>query len=89
MRPNLGEIKDVVAEVFGLLGSHGLDVDSPGRVVARLDSLEQGLGSIVRILTSQLGSSSIIEGLETTICPDMNLGVNEGAVILDPFEGVS
>jgi hypothetical protein len=51
VRPDLGEIEDVPAEVLGLLWGHRLDVDSPGRVIARLDGVVKGFDTILRILS--------------------------------------
>jgi hypothetical protein len=35
--PDLGEIENVITELLGLLGSHRLDEDCPGRELASLD----------------------------------------------------
>jgi len=67
VRPNLGEVKDVVAEGLGLLGCHGLDVDLPGRVIARLDGFEEVLDAVFGILTSDPGGGGSIQGLHSTI----------------------
>jgi len=89
VRPDFGEIENVVAEFLGLLRGHGLDVDSPRGEVARLDGVEESLSGIVGVLTSQLGSRLVVESLESTISADVDLGVDEGAVVLEPLEGVA
>lgn len=41
MRPDLGEIQDIVAEFLSLFGSHGLDEYGPGREFTRLNGIEE------------------------------------------------
>lgn len=89
LRPHLGQIEDVPAELFGLLGRKDLNVDSPSRVVTLLDRVEEILSVPVGVLTSQLASFVVGEVLDALIRLEMDLNVIEGAVLLGKLEGVA
>lgn len=91
--PDLGQIKDVEAELLGFLWRHNLDVDGPGWVVALLDGLEEILGAVIWVLGSQLAGLLVVEGLDTLIGAEVDLDVveSEGSVWLSvvPLVGVA
>jgi hypothetical protein len=47
------------------------------------------LDTIVGVLTRELGSSRIVESLETTLLPEMDLDIMELALSIDELEGVT
>lgn len=51
LRPDLGEVEDVPAELLGLLGAQDLDVAGPRRVLAAGDGTEKVLGVPVRVFS--------------------------------------
>ena len=79
MRPDFGEVEDIVAELFGLFWGHCLlgeeltrdwrekcstyEVDRPAGVVALLDALKESLRSIVRVLAGEFTSLGISKSL--------------------------
>jgi hypothetical protein len=89
MRPNLGEIENVIAELLCLLGGHCLDVDCPAGLVATLDGLEEGLDTIVWVLACDFACRFLSEVLEASIGTEVNLDVVEVTIGVDVLEGVS
>lgn len=87
--PDFGEVEDIVAELFGLLGSHGLDVDRPGGVFLGLDGFEEFLGAVVRVGAAEGAGGVVVEGLEAFIMADVDLDVDPVTRGVDPFEGVA
>lgn len=88
LRPDLGQVEDVPAELLGLLGGQDLDIDGPAGIVALLDGLEEVLGVPVGVLGSQLAGLLIRERLVSLVRLEVDLGVHKGAVGLGPLVGV-
>ena len=90
LRPNMGKIEDIdlllLPNLFGLLRSHGLDLNSPLWVVSTLDSFVEILlgvvwGIIGRILLSDELSSLL--GLH------VDLSIDPVAILIDKLHGVA
>lgn len=69
--------------------THSLNVDSPGRELALVDGLEQALDTVIGVGTSQLIGLVLGQVLDAFVGPDVNLCVDELALLVDPLEGVS
>ena len=80
LRPDLGQVEDVPAELLGLLGGEHLEVAGPGGRVAVLDAVEQILGVPVRVFGGHVGGFGVGEGLAALIGLAMDLDVVEGAI---------
>lgn len=89
LRPDLGQVEDVPAELFGLLGAQDLHVAGPRGVLAALDGGEQVLGVPVRVLGGQAAGLLVVEGLAALVGLAVDLHVVEGAVGLGPLVGVA
>jgi hypothetical protein len=89
VRPDLGQIKNVVTEFLGLLGSHGLNAKSPGGELLSLNSLEEILTSVVGVVSSELSSNVGGKELDALVATPMELGVNELSGLVDKFVSVS
>ena len=89
VRPNLGQIQDIVPEFLRLLWGHGLNVDCPRRIIALLDGLEQILNAVIRVGARKFASLRSIESLEALVGTDVQLSVDIFAILVDPLEGVT
>lgn len=89
LRPDLGQVEDVPAELLGLLRAQGLHVAGPRGVLTPLDGLEQVLGVPVRVAGRELTSLLVREGLVALVSLAVDLDVVESAVGLDPLVGVA
>lgn len=89
VRPNLGQVENGEGSRLGLLGGHGLDVDSPRWVVTLLDGFKQVALDIVGVLTSKLASLLVVQGLDTLVRNEVDLDVDKRAVLLDPLVSVT
>jgi len=89
VRPDLGQIENVVSELFGLFGCHGLDIDGPAGFLATVDCLEEGLDTVIGVGTSDLRRLFLSQVLEATIGSDVNLDVGELALLVDELEGMA
>lgn len=89
LRPDLGEVEDVPAELLGLFGGENLDVAGPGGVLAALDGVEEVLGVPVGVSGGEVAGFFVGEGLVALICLAVDLDVVKGAIGLDPFVGVA
>lgn len=89
LRPDLGEVEDVPAELLGLFGGEDLDVARPGGVLAALDGVEEVLGVPVGVSSGEVAGFLVGEGLVALVCLAVNLDVVEGAVGLGPLVSVA
>lgn len=88
MRPDLGQVKNVPAVFFGLFRRHELRVDGVGRVVAAFDRVPQVGQEMVRVGRLTARGFSLGYTLESSIGLDVNLGIIEGAILVQ-LEGVN
>ena len=65
VRPDLGQVEHVVAELLGLRRGHGLHIGGPRRELLCLDRLEEALGAVVGVITAEPDGGIVIEGLQT------------------------
>jgi hypothetical protein len=89
VRPNFGQVKNVVTEILGLLRCHRLDEDIPRREMLALDSFEEALNTVLWVLSSELDSRGLVESLEAIDGPNVDLCVHERTVGLVPLESMS
>ena len=89
LRPDLGQVEDVPAELLSLLRAQGLHVAGPRWVFTPLDSVEKILSVPVRVASGKLTGLFVIEGLAALISLAVDLDVVEGAVRFDPLVGVA
>jgi len=89
VRPDLGKIENVVTELLGLLRSHGLNINSPTGVVSALDRFDQGLDTVIGVLTSELASSSVVKSLEALVGAKVDLDVMVFAFGVHELEGMT
>ena len=89
MRPDLGQVKYVPAELLGLFGRQDLNVTGPAGEIARLDLFEEILSCIIGIIAGEVACGIVVEGLDALIDLEMELDVVERAVFLDEFECMS
>ena len=89
LRPDLGEVEDVPAELLGLFGGEHLDVASPGGVLAALDGVEEVLGVPIGVSGGEVAGFFVGESLVALVCLAVNLNIVEGAVGLGPFVGMA
>lgn len=89
LRPDLSQVEDVPLELLSLLRRQGLYVDSPARVLAPLDSLEQILGSKVGVVRSHLSSLRVVERLVSLVRLQVDLDIDERTVRLRELVGVA
>jgi hypothetical protein len=89
VRPDLGEIQNIVAEAFCLLGSHCLNRDCPRGVFSCFDGFEERLDTVVWVFTAEPTCGGAIEGLETTVGDEVDLCVDPAAIGLDELVGVA
>jgi hypothetical protein len=89
LRPDLGQIEDVPAELLSLLKCKNLDINSPAGVVAFLNSLEEVLGVPVRDLGSQATGLVVSKSLAALVRLKVDLGVDEGAIRFSPLVSVA
>lgn len=89
MRPDLGQVKDVVVILLGLLGCHGLNIALPSWEVTALNGIEEILGGIIRRAAGNLSSFVLRKEAPALLTPEMNLAVDELAVFVDKLEGVA
>lgn len=72
-----------------MLRSHGLDAESPRRVLAALDRLEQILVRVVGVLARELDTLLLGEEARALVRDVVELGVDERAVLLDELVSVA
>lgn len=89
LRPDLGQVKDVPAELLGLLGAQDLDVTGPRWVFAPFNGIKQVLRVPVRVVACQFTGLLIGHGLVALVGLTVDLDVVESAVRLDPLVGVA
>lgn len=89
LRPDLGQVEDAPAELFGLLGAEDLHIACPRGVLAALDGVEEVLSVPVWIAGGELTGFFVSESLVALVGLAVDLNVVEGAVRLDPFVGVA
>lgn len=65
------------------------DVDGPARVLPILNGLKETLSPVVRIRPGKFCSLLVVQGLESFVGRDVDLGVNVASVFSDVFEGVT
>ncbi len=63
-------------------------IDIPSRELASIDLISEQLNTIVGVLTGQLASCLVVEGLEATSDTPMDLGVNVLAICVHELESV-
>ena len=85
LRPDFREVKDIPAELFGLLGRQHLYEDAPRGVVAILDGVEKVLSVPIGVLRCQLGGFVTVEGLAALVGLQVHLHIVKGAIGLHPF----
>lgn len=89
LRPDLGQVKDIPAELLGLFWAEDLHVAGPGRAFALVDGFEEVLGVPVGVLRGQLAGFLVVEGLVALVGLQVDLDVVEATVWLDPLVGVA
>jgi len=89
VRPDLGQIEDVVAEFLCLVGSHGLDVDGPAGFLATFDGLEEGSDTVIGVGAGDFSRLFLGEVFEATIGADVDLNVGVLALLVYEFEGMA
>lgn len=89
LRPDLGQVEDVPAELLRLLRAENLDVAGPRWVLASLDGVEQVLRVPVRVGPCQLDRLFVREGLVALVGLHVDLDVVKTAIGLDPLVRVA
>jgi len=87
--PNLGEVKDGVLKLLGLLLRHRLNRDSPRREVSLLDLLKELLVVNVWVLTRELDTLLLRVELDTLVGANVDLNVLPLALLVDKLERVA
>lgn len=75
--PDLGQVKDVPAELFGFLRCKHLNVDGPAGVLSLLDGLEKILSVPVGVLSRHLGGFFSSKRLVALISLEVDLGIDK------------
>jgi hypothetical protein len=89
LRPDLGQVEDVPAELLSLLKCKNLDINGLAGVVAFLNSLEEVLGVPVRVPGSQASGLGVSKSLTALVRLKVDLGVDEGAIRFGPLVSVA
>lgn len=89
LRPDLGKIENIPAELLCLFRAQDLHVSSPGRVLSSFNGVEQVLGVPIRVLSSDLSGLLVIESLDALVSEKVDLDIVEAAVRLQPFVGMT
>ena len=82
LRPDLGQVEDIPAELLGLLGSKDLNVNCPARIFTALDCLEEILGVPVGVFRRHFAGFFVVESLATLVGLAMDLDIDKRAVRL-------
>lgn len=64
-------------------------IDIPSRELASIDLISEQLNTVVGVLTGQLASCLVVEGLEASSDAPVDLGVNILAVCVHELESVT
>lgn len=83
--PDFCEVEDGVGEGCGLLGGHGLNVDSPGGKVTRGDGGEEVLCCVVGVGRGERLGLGGCECLDALVCFEVNLDVCVAAIGFGEF----
>lgn len=87
--PDLGQVKDGEWSLLGLLGSHRLEVDSPGWEVTLGNVNEQVLLGVVWVGTGKLASLLVGQTLAALVRDQVDLDVSPVTVLGRPLVGVT
>lgn len=83
--PDLGEVKNVPSEAFGLFGAENLKVASPGWVFAVLNGIEKVLCMPVWVFRRHLAGFLIVKGFAALVGLAVDLDVVETAIGFGEF----
>lgn len=75
LRPDLGQIKDIPAELLCLFRTQDLDIACPRRVIALFDGVKQILRMVVWVLGSHLTSFRVGKGFTALVGFAMDLDI--------------
>jgi hypothetical protein len=89
LRPNLGQVEDVPAELFSLFRTEDLEVACPARVFTILYGVEEILRVPVRILRCHVARLGIGKGLATLVRLTVDLDIIERAVRFGELIGMA
>ena len=89
LRPDLGQVEDIPAELLCLLGGQNLQIAGPAGILAVLDAVEEILRVPVGVLGGHLARLLVVEGLAPLIGLAMYLDIIEGAIGLGEFVGMA
>jgi hypothetical protein len=87
--PDLGQVKDVPAELLGFFRREDLDVDGPRGVIARLDLLKEILGGVIGVGSGEIAGLLVVEGLDALVDLEVDLDIVEVSVLVDELQGVA
>lgn len=87
--PDLGQVKDGVLELLGLLLSHSLNTDGPRWELSTFDLLKEFLVVDVWVLTGKLDTFSLSVESNTLVRSNVDLSVDPVTVLLHQLESVA
>ena len=88
MWPNLGDIEWVETVGLGILRFHDLDIDRPRWMITLFNSIEQILGSIIRVRAGKLTGFISLEVLDALVGLEVPLDVLEVTLIINQLQSV-
>lgn len=89
LRPDLGQVKNVPAELLGFLRCKHLNIDGPAGILSLLDGLKKILCVPVRVISRHLMGFFACESLDALIGLEVDLGIDKGSVRLSPLVSVT